>query len=135
MHLRDPQRFDELLRLNGLSQRKLAAQVHVSQAFISLVVSGQRGCSPVTAWRIASALGVYAGELFVRDRGAAAPTEAQKPAPAHGAPQPPSHRSGVRPDCAPTGARLADSPACSLTRRSKSCPSLPSRHHRVWTPA
>ncbi|GAA0467501.1 helix-turn-helix transcriptional regulator [Streptomyces sp. NPDC046215] len=64
MHLRDKERFDELVRLKGLSQRTLAQQAHVTQAFISLVAHGRRGLRPETAWRIASALGVFTDELF-----------------------------------------------------------------------
>ncbi|MEU7183578.1 MULTISPECIES: helix-turn-helix domain-containing protein [Streptomyces] len=45
------------MRLAGPSQRRLAQQAHVSQAFISMVVRGRRGVRPVTAWRMASALG------------------------------------------------------------------------------
>lgn len=65
MRLRPTKRLGELIRLKGLSQRRLAEQAHVSQAFISLVVSGQRGVRPVTAWRMAAALGVHTSELFV----------------------------------------------------------------------
>ncbi|WP_078870987.1 helix-turn-helix domain-containing protein [Streptomyces caatingaensis] len=65
MHLRDKGRFDELVRLKGLSQRTLAQRAHVTQAFISLVAHGRRGVRPETAWRIASALGVFTEELFV----------------------------------------------------------------------
>ncbi|MFC5802943.1 helix-turn-helix domain-containing protein [Streptomyces formicae] len=64
MQLRDTERFTELLYLKGLSQRKLADQAHVSQAFISMLARGRRGARPETAWRIASALGVYSHELF-----------------------------------------------------------------------
>lgn len=64
MYLRDRRRFDELMWLKGLSQRKLAERVYVSQAFISLLASGQRGVRPETGWRIASVLGVYTDELF-----------------------------------------------------------------------
>ncbi|MBH1937183.1 helix-turn-helix transcriptional regulator [Streptomyces sp. AV19] len=65
MHLRDKRRFDELVRLKGMSQRTLAQRAHVTQAFISLVAHGRRGVRPETAWRIASALGVFTEELFV----------------------------------------------------------------------
>ncbi|MGW8953958.1 helix-turn-helix transcriptional regulator [Streptomyces sp. NPDC055709] len=64
MHIRDSRRFTELLRLQELSQRKLASIAHVSQAFISLLAHGRRGARPETAWRIANALGVRAEELF-----------------------------------------------------------------------
>ncbi|MEU2433638.1 helix-turn-helix transcriptional regulator [Streptomyces sp. NPDC007861] len=64
MQLRDTERFTELLYLKGLSQRKLAEQAHVSQAFISMLARGRRGARPETAWRIASALGVCSHELF-----------------------------------------------------------------------
>ncbi|WP_367141190.1 MULTISPECIES: helix-turn-helix domain-containing protein [Streptomyces] len=74
MRLRHPERFEELIRLKGLSQRKLAQQAHVSQAFISLMVSGQRGVRPVTAWRVASVLGVYASELFAPDLAESTPS-------------------------------------------------------------
>src|SRR5689334_22705697 len=64
MHLRNQVRFEELVRLKGMSQRRLAEQAHVTQAFISLVAHGRRGVRPETAWRIASALGVLTDELF-----------------------------------------------------------------------
>ncbi|UNM13238.1 helix-turn-helix transcriptional regulator [Streptomyces formicae] len=64
MRIRDSRRFTELLRLQSLSQRKLADIAHVSQAFISLLAHGRRGARPETAWRIATALGVLTEELF-----------------------------------------------------------------------
>ncbi|MGW8953961.1 helix-turn-helix domain-containing protein [Streptomyces sp. NPDC055709] len=67
MHVRDNQRFTELLRLHGLSQRELAELARVSQAFVSLLAHGRRGARPETAWRIATALGVLTDELFSSD--------------------------------------------------------------------
>ncbi|WP_414170679.1 helix-turn-helix domain-containing protein [Streptoverticillium reticulum] len=54
------------MQLKGISQRALAQKSHVTQPFISLVMQGQRGVRPETAWRIATALGVLTEELFVR---------------------------------------------------------------------
>ncbi|WP_102926480.1 helix-turn-helix transcriptional regulator [Streptomyces noursei] len=82
MHIRDSQRFAELLSLHALSQRKIAELAHVSQAFISLLAHGRRGARPETAWRIASALGVFTEELFVNKpeeaKGTGAPAMAGK---------------------------------------------------------
>ncbi|MFF4406016.1 helix-turn-helix domain-containing protein [Streptomyces sp. NPDC001262] len=69
MHLRDRQRFTELMQLKGISQRALAQKAHVTQPFISLVMQGQRGVRPETAWRIATSLGVRVEELFVHRAG------------------------------------------------------------------
>ncbi|PAU47776.1 helix-turn-helix domain-containing protein [Streptomyces albireticuli] len=66
MYLRSQDRFEELVRLKGMSQRTLADRAHVTQAFISLVAHGRRGVRPETAWRIASALGVLTDELFTK---------------------------------------------------------------------
>ncbi|MEU7183688.1 MULTISPECIES: helix-turn-helix transcriptional regulator [Streptomyces] len=57
------------MRVQHLSQRRLAACAHVSQAFISLMLKGKRGACPETAWRIASALGVFTEELFALSPG------------------------------------------------------------------
>ncbi|MGW2370169.1 helix-turn-helix transcriptional regulator [Streptomyces sp. NPDC001667] len=67
MHVRDKLRFEELRQLHGLSQRGLAQRAKVSQAFISMVVSGRRGVNVTTAWRIASALDVQTEELFISE--------------------------------------------------------------------
>lgn len=55
----------ELLRISEISQRELAERTRLSQAFISLLANGRRGAGPVSAWRIASALGVRTEELFL----------------------------------------------------------------------
>ncbi|WP_327591656.1 helix-turn-helix transcriptional regulator [Streptomyces chartreusis] len=67
MRLHDRARFVELMRLKGMSQRQLADRAHVSQGFVSLLVQGQRGARPETAWRIAAVMGVYTEELFTSD--------------------------------------------------------------------
>ncbi|WP_442816653.1 helix-turn-helix domain-containing protein [Streptomyces sp. NBC_01304] len=64
MHVKEPDRFRELMRLQNFSQRTLAARAKVSQAFISLLLRGKRGTRATTAWRIARALGVLTDELF-----------------------------------------------------------------------
>ncbi|UNM13235.1 helix-turn-helix transcriptional regulator [Streptomyces formicae] len=83
MHIRDSRSFTELLRLQSLSQRKLADIAHVSQAFISLLAHGRRGARPETAWRIATALGVLTEELFSTTTAApTTPIPTPTPAPA-----------------------------------------------------
>ncbi|WP_423218748.1 helix-turn-helix domain-containing protein [Streptomyces kasugaensis] len=68
------------MRVQNFSQRKLAACAHVSQAFISLLLHGKRGARPETAWRIASALGVFTDELFEPSSApAVTPTKGHQP--------------------------------------------------------
>lgn len=123
MHLRDSKRCEELMRLAGLSQRQLAQQAHVSQAFISMVIRGRRGVRPVTAWRMASALEVYVSELFAPD-----PHENNPAQPPSATPELPSQRGRLktrsvsctpRPscDCAPSAAGGACGSGCVLSTR------------------
>ncbi|MCC2280864.1 helix-turn-helix transcriptional regulator [Streptomyces sp. ET3-23] len=122
MHLRHPQRFEELVQLSGLSQRGLAQQAQVSQAFISLVARGLRGVRPVTAWRMAAALGVHTSELFVpepRERTLLAPgAEAGRERPGRGRPSAAvSSARGRQPGAVPVPTPSRRPRACSPTRR------------------
>ncbi|MCC2280834.1 helix-turn-helix domain-containing protein [Streptomyces sp. ET3-23] len=129
MRLRYPDRFEELVRLKGLSQRKLAQQAYVSQAFISLMASGQRGVKPVTAWRVASVLGVYTSELFESDA-----RESEPPMPRGEDSLPPDRRElGSRratPAVRRPGTGLVSTPA----GRSNHCPSVPTHLLCASTP-
>ncbi|MEU2835156.1 helix-turn-helix transcriptional regulator [Streptomyces lavendulae] len=53
------------MRIHGISQRNLARRSLVSQPYISLLLRGERGALPETAWRIAVALKVDVEELFI----------------------------------------------------------------------
>ncbi|MGW1075933.1 helix-turn-helix domain-containing protein [Streptomyces sp. NPDC002537] len=130
MRLRHPERFEELVRLEGLSQRKLAEQAHVSQAFISLMASGQRGVKPVTAWRVASVLGVYTSELFVPDT-----EENGLPMPCGEDSAHPGQRSKLNSrHVTPAGRRPGTALVPTPARRSRRCPSVPTRRPLVSTP-
>ncbi|MEU5185469.1 helix-turn-helix transcriptional regulator [Streptomyces longwoodensis] len=130
MRLQHPERFEELVRLKGLSQRRLAEQAHVSQAFISLMASGQRGVKPVTAWRVASVLGVYTSELFVPDTG-----ENGLPMPTGEDPPHPGQRNRLYSrHLTPAGRRPGTALVPTPARRSRRCPSVPTRLTPVSTP-
>lgn len=64
MHIRDQFRFEELMRLQRMPQRRLIEQAQVSRAFISMAMHGLRSARAATTWRISSALGASIGELF-----------------------------------------------------------------------
>ncbi|MCC2280934.1 helix-turn-helix domain-containing protein [Streptomyces sp. ET3-23] len=128
MRLRHPERFEELTRLKGLSQRKLAEQAHVSQAFISLMASGQRGVKPVTAWRVASVLGVYTNELFVADTGKSELAAGEDPL------RPGQRGKSSSREATPTGRRPGTAHVPTPARRSRPCQSAPIRLHPVSTP-
>ncbi|WP_073450254.1 helix-turn-helix transcriptional regulator [Streptomyces yunnanensis] len=81
MRIRSRERFDELRRLQGLSQRKLADLARVSQAFISLIIGGKRGARPETAWRIANALNVFVDDIFTSEETQVAEIPTPQPAP------------------------------------------------------
>ncbi|WP_414167546.1 helix-turn-helix domain-containing protein [Streptoverticillium reticulum] len=74
----DPETFSDLMFLLGMSQRRVAVKAGVSQAFISQLLRGSRTARPVTAWRIAHALGVRVDELFVHMKTGQAPLEQQR---------------------------------------------------------
>ncbi|MFF3070026.1 helix-turn-helix domain-containing protein [Kitasatospora sp. NPDC057904] len=64
MYVHNVDQIKDLMNLQGLSQRSLAVRAQTSQAFLSQLLRGQRGAKPITAWRIATALGVRTEELF-----------------------------------------------------------------------
>ncbi|MFF4740953.1 helix-turn-helix domain-containing protein [Streptomyces sp. NPDC001262] len=74
----DPATFSDLMLLLGMSQRSVAVKAGVSQAFISQLLRGSRTARPVTAWRIAHALGVRVDELFVHVKTGQASVEQQR---------------------------------------------------------
>ncbi|MGW2232268.1 helix-turn-helix domain-containing protein [Streptomyces formicae] len=94
------------MRLQKLSQHKLAKRARVSQPYISLLLRGKRGATPETAWRIATALGVFSDELF-----ADKPTVHQGPPLSHQGPPP------LRLVGAPPRARQASMRAQAPVRR------------------
>ncbi|WP_372412466.1 hypothetical protein [Streptomyces luteireticuli] len=97
---------------------------------MSLVASGQRGVSEVTAWRMASVLGVYTNELFAPDPAESRPSV--RASAVQRQDRPARLRNGVT-----TPARTASgaAPVPSPHGRPRRCPTTPNRPPFVSTPA
>lgn len=66
--LKDSRDFNEMLLINGHSQRSFARKIEISEPYMNQIATGERNPGPKTAKKICEGLGAEFGAIFFIDR-------------------------------------------------------------------